>query len=293
MQSTDTPRREYKNFKGKKGDIHGRLTLTGKTFMSVAYYKPKRIVEAECVCGVTRDYIYELLVKGDTKSCGCLKSEKSRERMTTHNLSSHPLYDVYNAMLSRCYKPNDSSYKNYGGRGIEVDESWQENFINFYNWSINNGWAEGLQLDRRVNDGNYSPLNCRYVSRDVNNRNRRNNIMITAFGETKCLWDWGIDSRCAIGKWGLRNRYDRGKWTDMELMISSPKEDINKVAQNKKSNTYLTAFGEKKCMSAWLEDSRCLVKIDSLRDRLAKGWDAEKAMNKPPTRNGINTKFIL
>ncbi len=281
MQKLDTPRREYKKFNGKKGDVYGRLTLTGKTSMSVAYYKFRRIVEADCECGIRRDYIFNLLLNGDTKSCGCLRKEVSSKKATTHGLTNHLLYDVYNEMLNRCYHENNPGFKNYGGRGIEVDELWQEAFINFYNWSINNGWAEGLQLDRRCNDGNYSPLNCRYVTRAVNNRNRRNNIMITAFGETKCLWDWGIDSRCAVGKWGLRNRYERGKFTDMELMISSPTEERKNISRNSKRAIQLTALGETKCLTAWAEDERCAVGFDRLRDRIAEGMDHFIAITTP------------
>lgn len=278
----------YRKFNQRKGDIFGRLTYTGKTFFKVMNGKRRRMIEAECSCnGDIRDYMWNLIMRGDTQSCGCLRKELTSKRMTTHGLSKHPLYEVFNAMRKRCLIESDKDYPNYGGRGITVCDEWIDDFPAFYKWCTENGWEKGLDLDRKDNDGNYEPGNCRFITRPISLRNYSRNRFYTAFGETKCLFDWGNDPRCAIGEWGLRNRMDRGKWTDFEKALTTP-EDHTKDARNKKNNRYLKAFGEEKCMSAWLEDERCLVKIDSLRDRLAKGWDAQRAMSTPPTRDGKN-----
>lgn len=74
-------------------------------------------------------------------------------------------------MKARCRNPNHKWYRCYGGKGVEVCKEWM-NFEAFYEWSINNGYAEGLTIDRIENDGNYCPENCRYVTMKVNNRNR-------------------------------------------------------------------------------------------------------------------------
>lgn len=111
--------------------------------------------------------------------------------------------------------------------------------------------------------------------------------MITAWGETKCLLDWSNDKRCPIGYWGLRNRLDRGKWTDMEAMISTPHQEKKETQRKSKSAVMITAFGETKCMTAWLEDERCLVKLDALRDRYKKGWDGENILTTPPSSSGF------
>ena len=278
----------YRKFNQRKGDIFGRLTYTGITFFKVINGQRRRMIEAECECGIIRDYIWNLIKRGDTKSCGCLRSQIVSERMLTHGLSKHPLYEVFLAMRKRCFVEDCKDYPNYGGRGITVCDEWVDDFPAFYKWCIENGWQPGLDLDRKENDGIYEPINCQFVSRPIGNRNTRSNRLYTAFGETKCLFDWGNDSRCVISVWGLRNRMDRGKWPDFEKALTTPEEDRKSISRSKKNNKYLKAFGEEKCMSAWLEDSRCLVKIDSLRDRLAKGWDAEKAISTPPTRDGKN-----
>lgn len=86
------------------------------------------------------------------------------------NYRKHKLYAVYRSILSRCYNPNCKSYKNYGGRGISNEFTDYKEFID---WSILNGYKEGLEIDRRDNDKNYSMSNCRWVAKSLNNKNRR------------------------------------------------------------------------------------------------------------------------
>ncbi len=192
----------------------------------------------------------------------------------------------------RCHDKDDKGYKNYGGRGIEVWLDWREDFLEFYNWCQANGYKEraGLSLDRKDNDGNYSPQNCWFTDKPTQNRNRRSNRYFTAFGETKCLFDWGKDPRCKVSVWGLRTRVDKPEWEGRFEEALTVENDKPRADRNNKRTIQLTAFGETKCMSAWLEDKRCLVKIDSLRDRLRKGWDATKAISTPPSRDGKNSK---
>lgn len=77
-------------------------------------------------------------------------------------------------MLSRCYYPKAGSYKYYGARGITVCEEWRNSFEVFYQWAMENGFAPDLKLDRRENDGNYEPDNCRWATDTTQARNRRN-----------------------------------------------------------------------------------------------------------------------
>ena len=91
-----------------------------------------------------------------------------------HNLRKHPLYPKYYDMLDRCYNENTQSYKYYGARGITVCQEWKEDFISFYNWSIENGWKNELSIDRVNNNGNYEPSNCRWTTDKQQNRNKRN-----------------------------------------------------------------------------------------------------------------------
>lgn len=76
-------------------------------------------------------------------------------------------------MKARCYYKGSSSYKHYGGRGITVCKEWENDFPTFYDWAVNNGWEKGLTIDRRNNDGNYTPNNCRFITDKENKQNTR------------------------------------------------------------------------------------------------------------------------
>lgn len=85
----------------------------------------------------------------------------------------HLLYNVWGSMKQRCLNKDDPAYDNYGGRGITVCNEWLSDSGAFINWCLNNGWAEGLELDRRENDGGYSPSNCRFITHAINIKNQR------------------------------------------------------------------------------------------------------------------------
>lgn len=89
-----------------------------------------------------------------------------------------PLYLVWNSMRQRCYNSNVKNYHRWGGRGITVCKEWKESFISFYKWAMNNGYRRGLTLDRRNNNGNYCPSNCRFVThkRQVRNTSKTKKV---------------------------------------------------------------------------------------------------------------------
>ena len=101
--------------------------------------------------------------------------------MATLRQENKSLYWAWKAMKQRCQNPRCHVYHNYGARGITVCEEWQK-FEPFCEWALENGYQKGLDLDRRNNDGNYSPENCRWITRRENVNNRRNTIMIDVDG---------------------------------------------------------------------------------------------------------------
>ena len=111
----------------------------------------------------------------------------------THGLSGTRLYRIYNNMKSRCYKPYATEYQEYGGRGITVCPEWlnrTSGFINFYNWSLQNGYSDTLTIDRIDNNKEYSPSNCRWVTRKLQNNNSRRTVKIEFMGETHSITEW-------------------------------------------------------------------------------------------------------
>ncbi len=140
-----------------------------------------------CDCGNTREVSQNNLRTGQVKSCGCYKLKTPSN--LRHGKSSHPLYDVYLAIKQRCFNPQNKAYKDYGGRGIVMEEPWLSSFDSFYTWCLNHKYKKGLQLDRRDNNGPYAPWNCRFVTRRENMRNTRRAFIVEYGGIKQSLYD--------------------------------------------------------------------------------------------------------
>jgi hypothetical protein len=97
---------------------------------------------------------------------------------------------TYYHVRSRCYNSDHKSYANYGGRGIVMCEEWLTNRESFVKWAMETGCKEGLAIDRIDNNGPYSPENCRWVTPQENNQNRRTSKFYTLNGITLNLQQW-------------------------------------------------------------------------------------------------------
>ncbi len=160
--------------------ISGEL-INGLKFIKEVdpYIKPTGRKERKglflCECGTEFEAVITKIKGGYTQSCGCYNKKRIIETQTSHGLTNHPLFGVWTDMKTRCYNRNCKDYKNYGGRGIKICKEWLDDFKSFYNWAIKSGHKKGFEIDRRINNGDYEPLNCRFVTSAVNNQNRRNN----------------------------------------------------------------------------------------------------------------------
>ena len=126
------------------------------------------------------DHVY--IAKSQLKKCPkckithkskCYSFDKKESRGSGNGYGGHPLNVVWHGMIYRCYKKEHQQYKNYGARGIAICDEWKNSFDTFFNWCINNGWEYGKYIDRKENDGNYEPSNCRFVSKAISSRNQR------------------------------------------------------------------------------------------------------------------------
>jgi hypothetical protein len=157
------------NKRVKEGDVFGELTVI-KFLRKDKHYR--NIYLCKCSCGNEKEIIDNRLLTGNTKSCGCLK----KKRLTKHGLSRTKIYQVWQQMIERCYTETNVNYQKYGAKGIKVCDEWRNKdngFINFYNWSIKNGYKEGLTIDRINTYGNYEPSNCRWTTYLTQNTNVR------------------------------------------------------------------------------------------------------------------------
>jgi hypothetical protein len=75
-------------------------------------------------------------------------------------------------MLARCENPKQTRFEYYGARGIAVCLEWHS-LERFREWALANGYADNLTIDRIDNDGDYEPANCRWVTIQAQQSNRR------------------------------------------------------------------------------------------------------------------------
>ena len=117
--------------------------------------------------------------KRNAKYCNqkCYFEYKSKNQHSYDNL-----YKRYCDMKSRCYNKNKKNYKYYGGRGIKVCDEWlgENGYNSFKKWALENGYKKELSLDKIDNNGNYSPNNCRWTTRRIQNINKRPTIPNTS-----------------------------------------------------------------------------------------------------------------
>lgn len=109
------------------------------------------------------------LASGNTQSCGCYHAENLTGMFKPNK---NRLYNSWRAMKARCFNPNNNRYHLYGGRGITVCDEWLT-FEGFRAWSLSNGYADDLTIDRIDPDGNYTPNNCRWLHPYKQSSNRR------------------------------------------------------------------------------------------------------------------------
>lgn len=158
----------------------GKLTVIEKIGVTNEGKRGSRSVWlCECECGNKKEVERNRLTTGNTKSCGCLEHETKVKMHTKHGMAKTRLWNIWCGMKDRCYRKNNQDYSHYGGRGITVCEEWREDFQKFSDWSMANGYAENLTIDRINTDGNYEPSNCRWATRKEQTRNRRNTVKIS------------------------------------------------------------------------------------------------------------------
>lgn len=176
-------------------NVKPRVDLTGKRFGKLVVQKvaPKSNRAGtmwECICDCGNMSVVQHSDLGSrTNSCGCLALESRK----THGMSGTRPMSIYKNMIKRCfYEEDESVYQHYGQRGITVEEPWLT-FQGF--WSdMKDGYSDDLELDRIDFNGNYCKENCRWVSKSLQNYNKRK------------------ESRNTSGKTGVSYYKSRNQW---------------------------------------------------------------------------------
>lgn len=129
-------------------------------------------------------------------------------------------YKSWCSMRDRCSNPNLKCFKNYGGRGVQVCARWlgKDGFANFLA-DLGARPSLGHSLDRIDNNGNYEPSNCRWVTFQEQQKNRRDTRILSYQGLSLCVRDW--ERRLGLRKGTICTRLHRG-WPVNDDLFAPP-----------------------------------------------------------------------
>jgi len=194
LENKDEPKhRTTDDFKEMLKNIDNSILVTSE------YISSDKPINCQCLkCGRIWTSTPNRLLQG--KGCNvCKRKGKYPKRLRA----------IFTLMKQRCYNSKAPNYKQYGGRGIEICEEWLQNPYKFFDWALQNGYADDLTIDRINVNKNYCPKNCRWITKTQQTYNKTNSLFVTYNGETKNFTEWcnilGID------KIKARNDYKRIK----------------------------------------------------------------------------------
>lgn len=144
------------------------------------------------------------------------------------------LYSIWGNMKSRCTNPNKPDYKYYGANGITFCEEWSD-YSNFKNWAINNGYKDGLTLDRKDGNKNYCPENCRWITIKEQQNNKRSNHRLEFNGESHTIAEWAeiLNMDRAV----IKDRLRAG-WSINDVLTTPVKFQNKGITFNEETHTW-------------------------------------------------------
>ena len=196
-------------FRDLTGERFGRLVVLNVDHYQKTEHCKRVFWKCLCDCGKYTVIRSDCLTSGNTTSCGCFDYER---RCKPNSIKKHKLYRVYWAMKDRCYHTTCKAYKYYGGKGVKIYQEWLDNYENFYNWCMNNGYKNGLTIDRIDVNGNYEPNNCRFITQKEQVNNTTRNRIFTFNGESLNIAQWAekldinintLYARLVTNKWSV------------------------------------------------------------------------------------------
>ena len=183
-----------------------------------------------------------------------------------HRMRKSPEYSNWAAMKQRCYHTKSPHYSNYGARGIKVCDRWKNSFLAFYE-DMGPRPTEKHTIERINNDGNYEPQNCRWATRQEQNRNMRANHVLTFDGKSQIVRDWA--NELGINYQTLMTRLRLG-WSVHDVLAVP----IDATCRHSKKT--LTLDGRTQTLARWAQEVGLSYK--TLSNRVARGWPTQEAL---------------
>ena len=225
------------------------------------------VAKCQCDCGnIVEPNLYHVL-SGDSQSCICYRHDRWREVITKHGGSHTAEFSIWAHAKERCCNPNDKSYSYYGGRDpypVTMYEGWINDFQAFFD-HVGPRPSPQHSLDRINNLLGYEPGNLRWATSKEQQRNKRNNHLITMNGETKTVTEW-----CELLNLDCRAVFMR---------LYSGWDSVSALTAGFYKREMITFNGETMTLFDWAK--KLGFAIATLSARLKKGWTIEQILTTP------------
>jgi hypothetical protein len=207
---------------------------TGMRFGRLVVVGAKRqgrhtLYECSCDCGGSAELRADVIVRGDARSCGCLRVENHAalaERTKTHGQSLSLTWRSWRGMRARCFNALDQHWPDYGGRGITVCDRWED----FSAFLTDMGERPSLKhsIDRIDVNGDYEPGNCRWATYRQQADNKRNTVRVSALGRQMTATEW--DAELGFRKGTVAKRVRRLGWSEHRAVTTPISEKHRRLA---------------------------------------------------------------
>jgi hypothetical protein len=212
------------------GQTLGSLTVLEERFRQykrsdTGGIRTKKFWLVQCSCGTEPFELSDYSLRTGSQVCKSCSHSGDNNSMRSHGESDNisrgrrstatPEYRCWKAIKNRCNNPRYKQYQDYGGRGIRVCQRWLDSYENFL---IDMGRKPNptYSIQRRDNDGNYSPENCYWATDEEQRRNKRGSRLVTIQGQTRNLVDWLVELSLPKSTFFWRKKQG---WSDEEALF--------------------------------------------------------------------------
>lgn len=199
------------------GQEFGKLTVVKRSEFQGNGKKPVTHWDCVCECGNKCVHQGARLRNKEVTHCGCSRTHHT----TTHGMTKSKEYRAWQRMKVRVFDTKGDRRKYYFDKGIDIDPRWEKSFEAFYE-DMGIAPSPAHSIDRINNALGYWKFNCRWATREEQQRNRDCNRLLSYNGKTQCIADWAeelkierslIDQRLANG-WDVERIFAEPKNTE-------------------------------------------------------------------------------